>query len=216
VLYFGVRCRGFAVSDRSLLPTQIDLRPLAEAELALDREFTPEQVMAGRPVVAGSRAVEDEFRLLGPVRLQGGLTRAGDRFHLRGRITATLQLACGRCLNPYTLPVDATVDLTYVPDRAPAGTAAKDKGQGGADEEVELQDEDLNTAYYHEHVLDLGEMLREQFYLALPMHPLCRADCQGLCPSCGIDRNVDTCQCKTEWIDPRLSVLKALVTRKTD
>ena len=59
-------------------------------------------------------------------------------------------------------------------------------------------------------------MLREQFYLALPMQPLCRPDCQGLCPSCGIDRNVDTCQCKTEWIDPRLSVLKTLVTRKTD
>ena len=204
------------MSDRSLLPTQIDLRPLAEAELALDRQFSPEQVLAGRPVTAGSRAVEDEFSLLGPSRLAGSLTRAGDRFHLRGRITATLQLACGRCLNPFTMPVDTTVDLTYVPDRAMVGTPAKDKGHGGADEEVELQDEDLNTAYYHDHVLDLGEMLREQFYLALPMHPLCRPDCRGLCPSCGIDRNIDTCQCKTEWIDPRLSVLQALVIRKTD
>jgi uncharacterized protein len=192
------------------------LRPLAEADLPLDREFTPEQVLAGRPVVPGSRAVEDEFSLLGPVRFTGTLTRAGDRFHLRGRILATLQLACGRCLAPFPKPVDTTVDLTYVPDRQPVGTPAKDKGHGGADEEVELQDEDLNTAYYHDHVLDLGEMLREQFYLSLPMQPLCRPDCQGLCPSCGIDRNVDTCQCHTDWVDPRLSGLKALVTRKTD
>lgn len=192
------------------------MRPLAEAELALNREFTPEQVLAGRPVVPGSRAVEDEFSVLGPVRFTGSLTRAGDRFHLRGRIQATLQLSCGRCLNPFPKTVDTTVDLTYVPDRPPAGTAAKDKGPGGAEEEVELQDEDLNTAYYHDHVLDLAEMLREQFYLALPMQPLCRPDCQGLCPSCGIDRNVDTCQCHTDWVDPRLSGLKALVTRKTD
>jgi uncharacterized protein len=192
------------------------LRPLAEAELPLDREFTPEQVLSGRPVVAGSRAVEDEFTVVGPVSFRGSLTRAGDRFHLRGRIGATLQLPCGRCLTPFATPVDTTVDLTYVPDKAPAGTAAKEKGHGGADEEVELQDEDLNTAYYHDHVLDLGEMLREQFYLALPMQPLCRPDCKGLCPQCGVDRNVEACQCHSEWVDPRLSGLKALVTRKTE
>ena len=112
--------------------------------------------------------------------------------------------------------MDTPVDLTYVPVRPPAGTAAKDKGRGGAEEEVELQDEDLSTAFYHDHVLDLGEMLREQFYLALPMRPLCRPDCKGLCPQCGVDRNVEACQCHAEWVDPRLSVLKALVTRKPE
>ena len=64
--------------------------------------------------------------------------------------------------------------------------------------------------------VDLGEMLREQFYLALPMQPLCRPDCQGLCPVCGVDRNLERCECQTEWVDPRLSGLKALVNRKPD
>jgi uncharacterized protein len=192
------------------------LRPLAEAALELDREFTPEQILAGRPSAPqGSRAVEDEFTILGPVRFRGTLTRAGDRFHLRGRILATLQLNCGRCLTPFPTPVDTEVDLTYVPDKPPAGTAAKD-AKAPAEEEVELLDEDLNTSYYHDHVLDLGEMLREQFYLALPMQPLCRPDCQGLCPVCGKDRNVEPCQCQTEWVDPRLAGLKALVNRKSD
>jgi uncharacterized protein len=222
VLYFGVRCRGFAVPDQSILPTQIDLRPLAEAELPLDRAFTPEQVMGhaggagARPDSGTGTASDDEFSVIGPVRVTGSLTRAGDRFRLRGRIGATLQLACGRCLTPFPQRVDTDIDLTYVPVQPPAGTSAKDAKPRGTDEEVELQDEDLNTSYYHDHVLDLGEMLREQFYLALPMRPLCRPDCQGLCPSCGIDRNVDTCQCQTDWVDPRLSGLKALVTRKTD
>ena len=129
--------------------------------------------------------------------------------------------------------MDTTVDLTYIPEPTPVVPARGDRQSGcpATDapkrpakaakappvvEEVELQDEDLDTAFYRDHVLDLAEMLREQFYLALPMQPLCRPDCQGLCPTCGIDRNVETCQCKTEWMDPRLSVLKTLVTRKTD
>ena len=48
------------------------------------------------------------------------------------------------------------------------------------------------------------------------MQPLCRPDCQGLCPVCGKDRNVDPCQCQVEWVDPRLAVLKTLVDRKPD
>jgi uncharacterized protein len=217
------------VSDRSLLPTQIDLRPLGEAELYVERTFSPEQVMGhvggsgARPDSGTGTASDDEFSVLGPVTFKGTLARRGDRFRLEGRVTATLQLVCGRCLTPFPRPVDITVDLTYLPERPPV-VAAKDAVKGPAkgakgpavEEEVELQNEDLDTAYYRDHVLDLAEMLREQFYLALPMQPLCRPDCQGLCPSCGIDRNVDTCQCKTEWVDPRLSVLKALVTRKTD
>lgn len=198
------------------------MRPLAEAEVRLEREFSPEQVM-GRVSGAGARpdsgtgtASDDEFTVIGPVRFSGSLTRAGDRFHLRGRIDATLQLMCGRCLTSVPKRVDTAVDLTYVPDGLLAGTAAKDAGAGGGDEEVELQDEDLNTSYYRDHVLDLGEMLREQFYLALPMQPLCRPDCKGLCPQCGVDRNVEQCDCQSEWVDPRLSGLKALVTRKPE
>jgi uncharacterized protein len=217
------------------LPTQIDLRPLGEAELRIERTFSPEQVMGqvdgegSRPDSGTGTASDDEFSVLGPVTFSGTLARrGGDRFELKGRITATLQLSCGRCLTAFPQAVNTTVDLTYIPERlpvAPARDAVKaDAPKGPAkgakappvEEEVELRDEDLDTAYYREHVLDLAEMLREQFYLALPMQPLCRPDCQGLCPECGIDRNLDTCQCKTEWVDPRLSVLKALVTRKTD
>jgi uncharacterized protein len=229
VLYFGVCCRGSDVSERSILPTQIDLRPLSEAELHVERTFSPEQVMGhvggagARPDSGTGTASDDEFSVLGPVTFKGALSRRGDRFHLKGRVTATLQLSCSRCLTPFPRPVDTAVDLTYIPEPMPVA-AVKDAPKAPAkgakaptvEEDVELLDEDLDTAYYRDHVLDLAEMLREQFYLSLPMQPLCRQDCHGLCPSCGIDRNVDTCQCKTEWIDPRLSVLQALVTRKTD
>ena len=51
-------------------------------------------------------------------------------------------------------------------------------------------------------------MLREQFYLAMPMKPLCRPDCRGLCPECGTNLNVTTCSCEPRWTDPRLTGLR--------
>ncbi len=60
-------------------------------------------------------------------------------------------------------------------------------------------------------MLDLNELLREQFYLALPMKPLCREGCLGLCPQCGADRNTTSCDCRTDWQDPRFAALKTLV-----
>ena len=58
--------------------------------------------------------------------------------------------------------------------------------------------------------IDLNELLREQFYLALPMKPLCRDDCAGLCSQCGTNLNTGTCQCTSQWDDPRLAPLKEL------
>ena len=77
---------------------------------------------------------------------------------------------------------------------------------------VVVGDDDLETSYYRDDQIDLNELLREQFYLALPMKPLCREDCQGLCPVCGINRNTATCGCELSWEDPRLAPLKSLTT----
>ncbi len=93
----------------------------------------------------------------------------------------------------------------------PTGAAAA-AGDGPSDAELELQDEDLSTAYYHDQMLDLGEMMREQFNLALPMRPLCQEACQGLCPQCGANRNRgDACGCSVKWEDPRLAGLRSLL-----
>ena len=52
--------------------------------------------------------------------------------------------------------------------------------------------------------------MREQFYLSLPMKPLCREDCQGLCPACGTNLNRGLCTCKRDWDDPRMAALRNL------
>jgi uncharacterized protein len=100
------------------------------------------------------------------------------------------------------VPVDAAFDLRYVPHSENTG------GEGEAEREIE--EDDLTTAYYRDETIDLGELVREQFYLALPMKPLCAEACKGLCPQCGMNLNQGTCDCRLEWQDPRFEALKAL------
>jgi uncharacterized protein len=61
------------------------------------------------------------------------------------------------------------------------------------------------------HMIDLGEAIREYALLELPMQSLCKPDCKGLCPQCGIDRNVEQCSCDNEVVDERLAALRALL-----
>jgi uncharacterized protein len=69
-------------------------------------------------------------------------------------------------------------------------------------------EEAVGIAEYRDDKIDLTEVVREQLYLALPMKPLCREDCKGLCPVCGVNRNRETCTCQEVWVDPRMAALK--------
>jgi uncharacterized protein len=58
--------------------------------------------------------------------------------------------------------------------------------------------------------LDVDEIVKEQILLAVPTRMLCREDCKGICPQCGVDKNTGECNCETKEIDPRWAALKNL------
>jgi uncharacterized protein len=193
------------------MSTQLDLRTVSGLEMPLDLVFKPEDLVA--PVSTDALVADPvEFRLVGDVRFKGKVLKDEPRYRMTGKVTATLEVACGRCLEPFTLPVAADIDLTYLPDPHAEKPVAAPVARG-VEAELELAEEDLTTAYYRGQVLDLGDMLREQFYLAMPMRLLCREDCQGLCAQCGTNKNQGTCQCDVRWEDPRLAGLKALMKK---
>lgn len=147
---------------------------------------------------------EDSFAMAdGRVRVR--VERGEDEaVHVRGPLEARLRMQCGRCLEPYDLAVRQELDLFYLPHRA------EDAGEESEDE-VELSDHDMVVAYYGGDRLDLGETVREQLLLGVPLKRLCREDCRGLCPTCGINRNTGTCDCPPEPAgDARLTVLGKL------
>jgi len=141
----------------------------------------------------------EAYRVVAPVELEFDIHKDKDKFRLVGHLRTELELACSRCLEPYRFPIDASFDQRYLPSSA-ASTEA----------EQEIEEDDLETSYYTEEQIDLNQLLREQFYLALPMKPLCREDCKGLCAQCGTNLNMGRCDCAPVWEDPRLAALKAL------
>jgi uncharacterized protein len=166
----------------------LDLSKIRTAQERFEQVYTPGQLPA-----------EEDFRVAAPVSLTFDIFKDKQQFRLVGRVETTLELPCSRCLEPFTLPVEQTFDLRYQPH-------ALNAGEG----EREIEEDDLTTAFYEDDEIDLGQLMREQFYLALPMKPLCADDCKGLCPVCGTNLNRGACGCKRGWDDPRMAALREL------
>ena len=125
----------------------------------------------------------------------------GDAVFVSGRLKARVPQVCGRCLEPFQVTVTPQVEARFVPDSS------------GPGEERELGVRDLDTDVYRAGQLDLRELVVTETTLGLPMKPLCREDCRGLCPVCGGNRNLVPCACETTSTDPRWAALKTLAGR---
>ena len=142
---------------------------------------------------------DEEVRLVEPAKIQGRARRVGTEVELRGRLHARIEVPCGRCLNPVEVPISTEFNERFV--RAVSWAA---------DEQHELHEEDLNLAVFDGEGIELDDLAREEILLAVPDSVLCRQDCQGLCPTCGTDRNQGDCQCETNEVDSRWQKLKEL------
>jgi uncharacterized protein len=149
------------------------------------------------------------FRVAAPVSLAFDIFKDSTHYRLVGRMQTTLELLCSRCLEPMTVAVDAPFDLRYQPHTSNTGAGKKNV-------EREIEEDDFATAFYENDQIDLGQLMREQLYLAVPMKPLCDDACRGLCPVCGMNLNRGTCTCRHDWDDPRLAPLKELRTETRD
>ena len=145
-----------------------------------------------------------EFRITTAVNVSGRLVRAdGDAYRLSGRLVSEVEFSCVRCLEPFRAEVREDLDLLYLPQ--------SDNVAAGGENEHGLDDEELAVSFYRDDEIDLTHMIWEQIVLALPMKPVCKADCQGLCPDCGVNRNIKSCSCVCDTVDPRWQSLKRLL-----
>lgn len=176
---------------------RLELSHFRQPETEFHRVFQPAELSDG----------DEEYRVTAPVDLRMVIHKDQDRFRLVGTVNTELELACSRCLEPYKMPVDREFDLRYLP----AGAGAPEPAD---EDETEIEDDDVSITFYRDEQIDLNELLREQFYLALPMKPLCSADCKGICPQCGTNRNTAPCNCNAQWEDPRMAGLKTLLTNR--
>ena len=138
-----------------------------------------------------------ELVALGVVECRGRINPMIEGLLLRVSLSYEQTLRCMRCLTPVVIPTSSDVDLLLQ-----IGGAAED-------EEQELLEEDLGVLVLEGPQLDTRPILIEQIQLAVPMKPLCKQDCAGLCAACGGDLNAGPCGC-AKASDPRWEALAGL------
>jgi len=123
------------------------------------------------------------------------------RLLVKGQWRVQMEKECSRCLEkfPYNLKEHFYEEFIHL--KGPA----EQKGYG---EELKL--EDGERFVFRGDSIDLTEYLRQSFLMSQPLKVLCREECKGLCPICGINKNLEQCQCTGDNINPRWAALEKI------
>jgi uncharacterized protein len=132
------------------------------------------------------------------------LIRTADGVLVMGKLRASLELVCARCLDAFALPLQFALEEEFRPTIDITTGASLPLSDG----------DDAATRIDAHHELDLSEVVRQSILLAIPPSPICRTKCRGLCPHCGKNWNEGPCDCKRDEIDPRLQPLKQLLDKE--
>jgi uncharacterized protein len=166
----------------------VDLKDLAGDKIALEGTFSPGEIEYGNEGIRQTAALD----------WSATAQRAGPEIRIAGALKTSVETSCGRCLEPARLEISKQFDLFF---------RQRQELMYDEDEEIELTDEDTRTAFFTGTQLAIADVLREQILLSVPMKVLCKPECRGLCPVCGTNWNVNTCNCSGERFSPHLDQL---------
>jgi uncharacterized protein len=141
-----------------------------------------------------------EMDIKGPVTGSFHIRKIGRQLLVSGHVTSEVRLRCARCLGEFDAEVREKVDIELRP--------IFDLERSG--HEMELGTDDLDVEFFKGDTLDLSHIAAEQIALAIPMKPLCREDCTGICSECGADLREGPCQCPPKRTDSQWNKLLRL------
>lgn len=127
-----------------------------------------------------------------------GLTHEGNRvITITGSADLTMEIPCARCLTPVATPFQLEFDLQI--------------DLNLSEEEREKKEED--SSFVEGDELDVEELVRNELIVQWPIRVLCKDDCKGICSRCGANLNIQTCDCDTTGLDPRMAAIKDIFSK---
>jgi len=144
--------------------------------------------------------LDDKIEVEADITGQILLLRTGTDILVTGQLETVIKKICGRCLTEFTVPISINLEEQFFPS-IDIVTGAVLPINPDADEANQIDER---------HILDLWEVVRQNFLLAGEDHRYCRPDCKGICPHCGQDRNLNRCNCSDNHIDPRWANLLSI------
>ena len=145
---------------------------------------------------------EEGAKIVGPIAVAFQAQKGSGGIAVSGQLQGSAVMTCSRCLDEFTEDISHEFSYNCLPREAIE------------EEKEELTLESMDICYYSGGEIDITALVHEQVALALPMRPLCKEGCKGLCPECGANLNKSDCGCQTGPIDLRLSALKNLKIEK--
>lgn len=179
-------------NEKDMLTVRLDDIP----EEGLDLKWTDERSSLLAYLESFSRIDFDfETSLQSEVRIQ----KVGDSILITGKVQTKLRFQCVRCLKEFSYPLSSAFELTLHPLKEVPLT-----------EEAELAEKEMEASFFVEGEIHLSEIACEQVFLEIPYQPLCDEECKGLCPVCGKDLNLFSCDCEKEGFGSSFSALQKL------
>jgi uncharacterized protein len=127
---------------------------------------------------------KNEFHITTPVQYALTVKKFDTLLTVTGLVTLEASFTCGRCLEEFPQSINLDMDIRLMPETELPQAA-----------EFELKDEDMDVYYYDRDEIDLDPFIYEEVLLNMPLRPVCKDNCQGLCGICGKNRNLETCNC---------------------
>lgn len=174
-------------------PMKINLREVEAGTREFGFDSSPEEMELAFP----------EVEFPEEVRIAVKVTGSDRQYLLEISIETRVKQQCSRCLEPIVGPVETEFQLLL--------KLCPSLRESSQTTDSASEDDDLVLIPESETSFDITERVREAIILALPLKPLCREDCRGLCPRCGTNLNRGNCQCGGQKSDPRWSKLKELM-----
>lgn len=126
-----------------------------------------------------------DVEYLSPVKGFLKIIKSGVEVIIQGSFKTSINLQCSRCAEPFEYTIRSLINTTFHPTQ----TLTRD-------EHYELHDEELDTEFYRDDIIDISEFITQEVVLNIPMKPLCKDMCRGICLNCGADLNKEICKCK--------------------
>lgn len=124
----------------------------------------------------------------------GEIDKFDQAYRLKLDIKSTAHYTCERCLDEYDKQIDEHTEQIY----------QEGAGDLSADDDVQEISADAIE-------IEVNDVIRDVFITLRPIRLICKENCLGLCPKCGVNLNRSSCKCETQEIDPRLEKLKSLL-----
>ncbi len=170
--------------------------------------FTPAESdhFEGEMNLSTLEANSDTYVFSDPITWQVDVSNTGNSLLVRGSAQGVASTACVRCLEEATFPLKGEIEAYFLLE--------------ADDEEDEEPGDEVNDEFEvlpDDHVIDMAPLINAALLLELPLIPLCKQDCLGLCPTCGVNLNEEKCDCvdaisddDVEQAENPFSVLKDL------